>query len=125
MIGEILKQIGWFLGVLLVWLVLAIGIMLLASNIAQASPPHPSKHYKWEVLPTSQVILYYLVNGQYSRYVYKMVHEVEPAVKCTHSYGPKSFRLITFDTTHPYWYTIYYEPEMKWNSGTKKYEEIK
>lgn len=89
-----------------------------------SKPPHPRLAYKWEVLPTSEVVLYYLVNGQHLRYAYKMVHEVEPAVGCTHKYGPKNFRLITFDTTMPYFYTMDYVPTMKWDALTKKYVRI-
>lgn len=90
-------------------------IFMIFSVKADAQPPHPSKHYKWEALPGQMVILYYLEQGAYSRYVYPMKSNVRPATKCSHRYENDSFTLITFDSTMPYWYNVDYKPIMKWD----------
>ena len=96
-------------------------------NPAQADPPHPKTHYKWEVWPNGNVILFFLRNGAYERYVYKMVHEVEPAVACSHKFdqAKNEMKLITFDTSMPYWYTLSMEPILRWDVKQKKYIEMK
>lgn len=92
--------------------------------LASAEPPHPSKHYRWETYPNGNVILYFLENGQHVKYVYKMVHEVELATGCTHSYGDKDFQLITFDSSYPYWYTMSIKPIMRWDVNTKRFIKL-
>jgi len=92
--------------------------------LASAEPPHPSKHYRWKTYPNGNVILYFLENGQHIKYVYKMVHEVEPATGCTHSYDDKEFRLITFDTIHPHWYTMSVKPIMRWDVKRKEFVRL-
>ena len=102
------------------WIALVIlGFMF--CPIAKAEPPHPSKHYKWSVMSNGQVILYFLVDGSFQRYAYDMIHEVEPAYPCAPKYDDKTFRLVTFDSTMPYFYTMHIEPVMRWNNIENKY----
>ena len=75
-------------------------------------------------MPSGEVILYYMENGSKSRYVYAMKHEVVPARECVHRYDREKFSLISFDTTHPYWYSMQYEPVRKWNPKTKRYDSL-
>ena len=108
--------------VLAIWLLLGFWWFC---PIAQADPPHPSKHYQWTANSNGTVTLYFLTNGYYSRYMYQMAHEVEPASNCNHIYGDKIFRLITFDTTHPYWHTVKMKPIMRWDVNRKEFVKLK
>lgn len=87
--------------------------------LVKAEPPHPRLAYKWDVMPSGRVILYFLENGQHMKYLYPLVHEAEPATPCMPKYDKTTFRLVTFDTTMPYYYTISMTPTAKW-SPTKK-----
>lgn len=125
-----LKRIGrtndTAFGALFIIVMIILGISLCAPTPlwAHADPPHPSKHYRWEAYPNGNVILYFLENGQHFKYIYKMVHEVEPATECTHSYGKDTFSLITFDTTHPYWYTLSMKPIMRWDVNSNRFVKL-
>ena len=105
-------------------LALWVGLCLTYASKVESAPPHPSKHYKWQSLSNGSVVLYFLENGYYSRYVYLQKQNVEPAVNCNHSYDQDQFRLITFDTTFPYWYTLYMEPIQRWDVSTKQYIKL-
>jgi len=91
----------------------------------KADPPHPSKHYRWEAFSSGLVVLYFLEDGFYSRYVYQMVHAVEPATECVSVYGDRVFKLITRDTSYPYWYTLGADPVRQWDVKQKKYVKLK
>ena len=106
-------------------LLIAVIALTLLTVTAYAEPPHPSKNYKWEVLNTGNVVLYYLENGQYMRYVYRLIHEAEPATPCAPKFGKKTFRLVTWDTSYPYYYTLDMVPVMRWNPLTQEYVQIK
>ena len=92
--------------------------------VSAAEPPHPSKHYKWSTLPTGEVVLYYLENGQFLRFVYRLVHSIEPATPCAPKYDKTTFRLVTWDMTYPYFYTMSNEPVMQWDPKIKEYVRL-
>ena len=98
--------------------------LIFSSWLVEAQPPHPRTHYKWEAWPNGTVVLYYLNEGQYTRYVYQMTQKIMPATDCTHSYDQDTFRLITFDSSHPYFYTLRMAPTMIWEPNSKKYIKI-
>jgi len=111
------------------FLLIAFWIMFVAfvfwpSYEAKADPPHPSTHIRWEAWPNGTVVLYFN-DGMGSRYMYRMVHAVEPASNCVHVYGDKIMRLITFDTTYPYFYTVNMIPFMRWDNIEKEYVRLK
>lgn len=117
----------WLLSILIIITMMLICIilpMIFIPDFAKAGPPDPSKHYRWEVFPNGMVVLYFMENGYKSRYVYQMVHAVEPASQCVPVYGDKVFKLITWDTTYPYWYTIGTAPLSRWDVKQKKYVKL-
>ena len=107
----------------LIPLVIILGMFVWAGT-CQSEPPHPSKHYKWSTLPTGEVVLYYLENGQFMRFVYRLVHSIEPATPCAPKYGKTTFRLVTWDMTYPYYYTMDYSPVMRWDPNIKEYVRL-
>jgi hypothetical protein len=90
----------------------------------QAEPPHPRLHYKWEVLPQGQVVLYFLENGAYSRYVYPLSKAAKPALECSPKYEKNTFRLVTFDSRMPYVYVMRLKPSMRWDVKQKIYVNL-
>ena len=98
--------------------------LLFCPYYAKADPPHPRLHEKWVAMPNQTVILTFRRNGSIERWVYKMVHEAEPARDCSHQYDKDSFTLITYDETHPYRYKMEYKPIMRWDRFTKEFVVI-
>ena len=85
-------------------------MLLFYPAMASADCPHPSKNYKWSLLPAGLVVLYFLEDGQYTQCIYQMSAPVERATACAPKYDNDTFRLVTFDTTQPYYYTMNSEP---------------
>lgn len=86
--------------------------------------PHPKDHYRWEALPTGEIVMYFMKDGYKSRYVYRMVAGAIPAVACQHRYEEETFKLITFSSSVPYWYEVYYKPTRRWDSRTERYIKL-
>ena len=116
-------KLGWWNWAFAI-LIFMVMFWLFFCPLAKADPPHPSKHYKWSTLPTGEVVLHYLENGQHLRFVYRLVNAIEPATPCAPKYGKKTFRLVTWDMTYPYFYTMSNEPVMRWNPKIKEYVRL-
>jgi hypothetical protein len=104
------------------WIIVVLLLAWVATIIpVKAEPPHPRLAYKWDSMPSGRVILYFIQDGQDVRYLYPLVHEAEPAVPCMPQYNKTTFRLVTWSTTMPYYYTISMTPTARWNPTKKAF----
>lgn len=110
--------VATFLWVLMAWM-----FLLFAPHV-QAQPPNPRQHIHWAMLPNGNAVLQYMINGQIIRLVYRMVHEVTPARECAPVYSKKTFKLLSFSTTFPYWYEFYTDPIMRWDVLKKEFVSL-
>ena len=107
-------------------LVLATVLLLFSffCPLAKADPPDPRTHYKWEAWPNGTVVLHFRKDGFESRYLYQLMVGPRAANGCMNRYYPTYFELITFDQSHPAWYTMHTKPIMRWDAKKEEYVKL-
>ena len=113
-----MRKWGWFL-LLASWVLLSFSFFC---PLAQADPPEPKTHYKFEAWPNGTIVLYFQEDGYRQKFMYQQLIPTQPATNCANKYFPSHMELITL--TQPYWYIADLTPFMKWEPIEKEWVKI-
>jgi len=94
-------------------------------DIAQADPPNPKTHYKFEAWPNGTIVLHFQMDGYKQKFMYQQLLPTQPANNCINKYYTAHMELITFSqSTLPSWYIADLRPFMKWMPIEKEWVRL-